>query len=58
MKKVSLAPDFVGSTIWVDWEQEIVSFREAAGFEPIPFTTQKCWQENLRILMTAGFRFQ
>lgn len=58
MKKVLFEPNCEGGTIWVDWMQEIVSFHEAAGFEPIPFTTQECWHESLRILMAADFRFQ
>lgn len=44
--------------LWIDWEREIVSFHEAQGFEPIPFVSQENRQANIRILVTAGFRFQ
>ena len=58
MEQILSEPKCSNRTIWVDWTQEIVSFHEAAGFEPIPFTTQECWQANIRIFLTAGYRFQ
>jgi len=58
MEQVLLEPKCSEHTIWVDWKQEIVSFHEAEGFDPMPFTTQESWEANIRILLTAGFRFQ
>lgn len=56
MEKTGLEPkDY---KIWVDWNREIVSFHEVAGFEPMPFESQETRQANIRILITAGFRFQ
>ena len=44
--------------IWVDWTQEIVSFHEADGFDPLLFVSLESWNANILILLTLGFRFQ
>lgn len=44
--------------IWINWEQEIVSFHEVEGFDPLLFVSSESWQANIRILLTLGFRFQ
>lgn len=44
--------------IWIDWKQEIVSFHEADGFDPLFFASLESRQANIRILLTLGFRFQ
>lgn len=44
--------------MWINWEEEIVSFHEVPGFELLPFGTMENLQANIRILLMAGFRFQ
>lgn len=44
--------------MWINWEEQIVSFHEVPGFDRLPFGTEENWQANIRILLTEGFRFQ
>ena len=44
--------------IWINWEDQIVSFHEEPGFDRLPFGSEANWQANIRILLTEGFRFQ
>ena len=44
--------------IWINWEDQIVSFHEEPCFDRLPFGSEANWQANIRILLTEGFRFQ
>jgi hypothetical protein len=46
-----------GYRIWVDWEHQVASLREAEGFEMVCFFSRESYQENIRILTRSGFRF-
>lgn len=44
--------------MWINWENQVVSFQEEPGFDQLPFGTMENLQANIRILLTEGFRFQ
>lgn len=43
--------------IWVDWQAGAVSLSYRAGFESLPFTSERSRQMNVALLLTEGFRF-
>jgi len=44
--------------IWVDWQNEVVSFHQSPGFEAVHFATESALQANLQIMLSEGFLFQ
>ena len=47
-----------GYQIWIDWERQVVSLENTAGYEMLCFFSREKYQENLRILTESGFRVE
>ena len=55
---IRMTAEETGYQIWIDWERQVVSLENTAGYEMLCFFSREKYQENLRILTESGFRVE